>query len=111
MIQTSSIDLSGYPCVGIGSHILNVNKRHRAMIKLKQTAPVTSEEKCQNKVKRFVTSTILFSGLALVTTVAHSEIINLDFTLYTNQLCSGNCSFFENNPIVSDYLITLVQQV
>jgi hypothetical protein len=82
------------------------------MIKLKQTAPVTSEEKCQNKVKRFVTSTILFSGLALVTTVAHSEIINLDFTLYTKQLCSGgNCSFFENNPIVSDYLITLVQQV
>lgn len=56
------------------------------------------------KAKRFVTSTLVFSGLTLATTVAHSAIINLDFTTYVNY---SNGNSYGENPIVSDYRITL----
>jgi len=88
--------------------ILTANKRHRVMIGFKHTATVVSGENSQKiafaKAKRFVTSTLVFSGLTLATTVAHSAIINLDFTTYVNY-SNGN-SYWEN-PIVSDYRITL----
>ena len=89
--------------------ILTANKRHRAMIGFKQSATATSGENSQKiafaKVKRLVTSTVLFSGLSLATTVANSAIINLDFATYANGSYYNGVS--SNKFIISDYKMTL----
>lgn len=81
------------------------------MIKFKQTVMLVDGENSQKmafaEVKRFGISTVLFSGMILATPVAHSAIINLDFTTYVNSANYNGVYSNANELIISDYKMTL----
>lgn len=52
-------------------------------------------------------SMLLFLGSMLGSTYAHSDMITLDFTTYTNLMFNGYSSTLLTTPLVGSYQITL----